>query len=346
MRTASLLILCLSVLAATGAGCGQSHREDLVFERGLQMLAGGSPRLAVPVFSQVISSVPDGPEPHAMLALAYALDLQPDRAVRHAEAAESRRAAKEPPGWETVALGLVAMCRQSYDEAVDHLQKVVRETPPESGIRRAAAQWLVLALLLKDDRRAGLDCLNTAFLGEGATSSDRATPAERTTALLWSALVHGRYGETQEAAKALSDVAGHVSGGRARGAPPSGGAADEAVGALARGDLRTAEEKFKVLESRPESCNASVWLALIAAAQGKWDQTCEGLKRASEEATPRSRGLARSLLAVVCALDGRPQEMIHHTLAGQRLLRQDRFLPGGPTEAKPDTVWLSDRLNP
>jgi hypothetical protein len=197
----------------------------------------------------------------------------------------------------------------------------------------------VLALLLKDDRRAGLDCLNTAFLSEGAT------PAERTTALLWSALVHGRYGETQEAATALSDVAGHVSGGRARGAPPSGGAADEAMGALARGNLRTAEEKFRALESRPESCNASVWLALIAAAQGKWDQTCEGLTRASEEATPRSRGLAHSLLAVVCALDGRPQEVIHHTLAGQRLLRQNRFLPVGLTEAKPDTVWLSDRLN-
>lgn len=319
----------------------QSHHEDLVFQRGLQMLAGGSPRLAVPVFSQVISSVPDGPEPHAMLALAYALDLQPDRAVRHAEVAESRRAAKEPPGWETVALGLVAMCHRSYGEAADHLQKVVRETPPESGIRRAAAQWLVLALLLKDDHRAGLDCLNTAFL------SERATFAERSTALLWSALVHGRYGETQEAAKALSDVAGHVmSGGRARGASPSGDAADEAMGTLARGDLPTAEEKFKVLESRPESCNASVWLALIAAAQGKWDRTCEGLTRASDEATPRSRGLAHNLLAVVCALDGRPQEMIHHTLAGQRLLRQNRFLPGGLTEAKPDTVWLSDKLNP
>lgn len=339
MRTTCGLILCLGVLGAAGAGCGPLHREDLVFERGLQMLAAGSPRSAVPVFSQVIASVPDGPEPHAMLALAYALDLEPERAVQHAEAAKRRRDAREPPGWEVVALGLAAMSERSYGEAVDHLRRVAQEAPPQSGIRRAAAQWLTIALLLKGDRQAGLDCLDAAFL------SDRATARERTTALLWSALIRGRQGEVQQAGKALSDVAAQVSGAGASDAPRGRGAADGAMGALARGDLRAAEEQMKALESCPEPCNAAVWLALIAAAQGNWERACEGLKRAAAEGTPRSRGLAHGLLAVARALDGRPQEVIHHTLAGQRLLRQNRFLSGGPTEARADTVWLSDKLN-
>jgi len=79
---AGLLALILAAGLCVLGGCQQAiPPSDLTLSRGSQLLAAGSPKSAIPLLSQTVISTPDGPEPMAMLSLAYALDLQPERAI-------------------------------------------------------------------------------------------------------------------------------------------------------------------------------------------------------------------------------------------------------------------------
>lgn len=141
--TARQAVGLMLVLAVAGlAGC-QLPPTDMTLQRGSQLLAAGSPKSAIPFLGQTVASVPDGPEPVALLALAYALDMQADRAI--AESRLVKRRPNQPPGWETVAVGIAEMIRHHPQPAEDSLQRVVSGASVETPIGQAARQWLCCA---------------------------------------------------------------------------------------------------------------------------------------------------------------------------------------------------------
>ena len=339
MRFTQIAALAVAGLTAL-AGCEQPVSTDMTFQRGVQMLAAGSPKSAIPFLTQVIASVPDGPEPHAMLSLAYALDLQADRAI--AQAGQVRRPKGAAPGWECVAIAVAAMTQNRPDDAVGHLRGLVNQAPPGSPVSTAARQWLVLALILKGDHKAALEMLD-GLAKPGPT---------RLTALLWGAIVHARQNQPEEAAKSIVQGAAEVSAAassqdlrRGDSAADDQGLYDDAVAAVAKGDLAKGEMLFAVLQQRsPRACDAPVWLALMAARKGDWSVTSGRFKETCQVGSPRSQGLTYHLFSVICALEGRPDAMVQSMVTGQRMLGRSRQPAHVIRQPSPDKVWLSDDL--
>ena len=331
----------------SAVGCQQVAHEDFTYQRGVQLLAAGSPKSAIPFFSQVISAVPDGPQPHAMLALAHALDQQPKLAVK--EAARVHRKAKSDGkvGWEHVALGVAALRQHQPSDAALHFAKVYAAAPSGSAVRSAAGQWLALALLLKGDRKAALVCLDRCVTAPELIGT-------RTTCLLWTALIRGYGRNSTKATVDLAKAAKRVMGGRQEQPLSLEDAADAdsqelcnaAVAAIAVGDLDQAEPLLEILDARgANTYDASVWLGLVNAAQGRWSQARKRLKAACEAGPMGSQGLANHLYGVVSALESQPSHMLHHVLLGQRKLRREPLLMQAPPKAQRDNVWLSHEMH-
>lgn len=389
----------LKVLAAAGvaAGCAAPQAHTFTFQHGVHLLASGSPASAIPALSQVIASEPDGPEPHAILAVAYALDGRRDLAVVHAGEARRRRRRDHPPGWEGVALAVVAMREHEPSVAVRQLTEVAAGAPRPSPLAAAADRWLVLAQLQHGDFGAALTSLSrqpTAGTPQSETADPqgggRATAQERATLDLWAVLTYAYQGEHRAAGEALAEVARRARGRRSpasgpegsdRSDPsnpsdkspparwPSGGhplssepsrypvasaastleprdLAPAGLDALGRRDLAHARSAFAALhQASPATAEAAVWLALMDGVEGRWDAMREGLSAAADRGSLASRGLAHHLLSVVAALEARPNDLVEHLLAGQRLLSRSHGRLPSPSPAQRERVWMSDRIN-
>ena len=344
-RPRQVIPLIVAVLPGVFSGCGiRQDREDLTFRCGVEALAAGSPKSAIPFLSQVVASYPEAPRPRAMLAMAYALDLQPGLAVRQAELVRRDPKTDGPPGWEYVAMGIAAMTRHDPSGAVCRFEKVCSAAGAEPGMKCAAAQWLTLALLLKGDDKAALARL--VRLGRDKEA--------RTTTLLWSVLIHGHKGKNSEAAKSLTEIASQVAGrGRARAMEAVDAAkaddrdvCDAGIAAIRRGELAGAKKLFMTLHTRSANASdAQVWLALVAAAQGKWEETTGRLKKGCGEGPYRSRSLSNHLFSVVCALEGRPHALIQHLLTGRRLAGRNRLHVQVPGKAKANSSSFRDKFD-
>ncbi len=377
LATRHLLALPVVVLLVAG-GCDVQVATDPTFERGTQLLAAGSPKSAIPVFSQLIVRQPDGGETHAMLALAYALDLQPESAIEQAHLAVARDPWRQAqPGWETVALGIAELTRGRSDQAVGRLQEVASANPDEVGLGAAAGQWLTLALLVKGERTRAVDQLATGSNSESGIPHPEAgesdapgptgrpasvphseiglarSPHARQTALLWSVLINSNSQAPGQAARALAQLAGQAVGSRRgdsldRLEPASANPQDLTdAGMLAARDgrLDRAQAMFSALHQRSANvCDSAIWLALVAAAQGQPERSRDLLRSACQQGPQDARALANQLFSVVCALDGRADLMIQHILTGQRLACHYRFPMQTPQEPPADKVWFSDRL--
>ncbi len=331
------VILSLLLIAS---GCNHNWaRADLTLRCGVEALAAGSPKAAIPFLSQVVTSEPDAPEPRAMLAIAYALDLQSDLAVKQARLVRRDPKTIWSPGWEYIAMGVAAMSRHDPSQAIAHFQAVRAAPGAASSMKRAATQWLVLALLLKGDHNEALVALDRFALAKDAA----------TTALLWSVLIHGHKGSSPEAAKALRKVASQAIGqGRLRllqtidlTKSDDQDLCDAGIAAIRQGQAAKAHELFMALHLRSANArDAQVWLALLAASEGKWSLVRDKLKAGSEKGPLRSRGLACQLLSVVCALEGRPQAMIQRLLRARRLDSPSRLRIQVPEKPKADSVLV------
>jgi predicted Zn-dependent protease len=120
---------------------------------------------------------------------------------------------------------------------------------------------------------------------------------------------------------------------------------DAAVAAIAAGNLDLAQRLFLSLQQRtPDASDTAVWIALIPAARGDWQAARTLLKDASQNGPPQSRGLANQLFSVVCALEDRPDAVIQHMLAGQRMLGRNAAPSYIPEQPKPESVWFSDSM--
>jgi tetratricopeptide (TPR) repeat protein len=326
--------LALLALTVALAGC-QLPPTDMTFQRGSHLLAAGSPKSAIPFLSQTVASVPDGPEPLALLSLAFALDMQPDRAI--AEAALVKRPAKQPPGWEAVAVGIAEMTRRRPEQAEESLQRVVSSAPADSPIGRAARQWLTLAQVLAGHRDQAVETLQ---------SLAESTPM-KASAMLWATLLHAQAGRQKQAAESLTQCAAAVTRNEPVPAGELSGQAlyDSAVATAAAGDLDAAQVRFATLtEQDPAAADTPVWKALLAAVRGDWPSARALLKDACRTGALRSRGLANQLFAVVSALEDRPDAMIEHMLAGQRLLGRSATPAYVVEQPKPEPVWFSDHM--
>jgi tetratricopeptide (TPR) repeat protein len=307
----------------------------MTLQRGSQLLAAGSPKSAIPFLSQTVASVPDGPEPLALLSLAYALDMQPDRAI--AQARLVKRGKNQPPGWEAVAVGIAEMTRRQPEQAEQHLQRVVDANPADAPIGGAARQWLVLAQILAGHRDQAAESLQS--LAESLPM--------KVSAMLWATLIHAQAGRSKLAAESLAQCAAAVTRNDPVPAGELSGQAlyDSAVATVAAGNLETAQIRFATLQQQdPAAADTPVWTALLVAVRGDWSSARVLLKEACRSGTLRSRGLANQLFAVVCALEDRPDAMIEHMLSGQRLLGRSTTPAYVVEQPKPEPVWFSDHM--
>lgn len=333
--------LVLGLTLITG-GCQQPAASDMTFSRGAQLLASGSPKSAIPFLSQTVASTPDGPEPIAMLALAYALDLQPDLAIR--QALLVRRPKDAPPGWERVAVGIAEITRRRPADAIANFQQVLDTAPPDSPLLPASRQWLILAQILKGDHA----------LAEQSLQTLAQSPAMQPCASLWTAILHTYYGKTTlvtqdlvQCAITVVSASGQQALARSLASADDQTLYDAAVAAVAKQDLQTAQRLFSTVEHRsPDACDAPVWLALLAGAGLHQDpqEPRSLLKKACESGSMQSRGLANQLFSVVCALEDRPEEMIQCILAGQRMLGRNGLPQRTVEQPKPESVWFSDHM--
>ena len=330
-------------LLLTAAGCSQQNRAGMTCRCGVEALAAGSPKSAIPFLSQVVAADPQSTEPRGMLARAYALDLQPDLAIRQARLVRRHARTDSLPGWETMALGIAAICQHDPTRASEHFKKIRSASNVDGRVKCAAAQWLTLALLLTGDDKAALDLLSR--FGQ--------TKNTRTTALLWSVLIHGRKNNKAEAAKALSQVAAEALGYARLGSlqtldltnADDQDLCDAAIAALGQGELESAATLFTTLHERNANArDAQVWLALTAAAQGKWQEARDRLKNGCHDGPLRSRSLAHQLFSVICALESRPHAMIQHLLTGRRMAGRRRLHIHVPDQPEPDPTWLSSHI--
>ena len=331
-----ILIILLAALCGCQADKPQSRNMDFSFNRGAQLLAAGSPKSAIPFLTQTIASAPQDPEPVALLALAFALDLQSEQALQQAQ--KVHRAPADPPGWEAVAVGIAETLRQRPDPAIASFQRVLATAPADSPMIPATLQWLVLAQVLKGDHPAALDTLDKL-----ATF-----PPMKTSALLWTTLIRSHDGQTQQAADALSLCATDITASFHQ--PTIEGTLDDqtlndiGIAAIAAGKLDEARHLLADLKNRDtKGGDAPIWLALISAAQGSWQDTLNTLNTASETAPPTTRGLANQLCTILRALEDRPESMIQHMLEGQRLM--SRGVTSHVTESpEHESVWFSDSI--
>ncbi len=337
-------IVLLIVLAWAGmwlGGCQAPKLDtsglELTFNRGAQLLAAGSPKSAIPFLSQAVASTPDGPEPVALLALAFALDLQSEQALLQAQ--KVKRAEGEAPGWEAVAVGIAETVRHRPEAAMASFGSVIAKAPAGSPILPATRQWLALSQVIKGDHAGAL-----LTLEELAKA-----PPMKSTAMLWTLLIRGRNGQTKEAAETLVLCAKDVAA--AFGTPSFEGSLDDqtlydsAVAAIAEGKLGKARGIFMVLQKRDsDGGDTGLWLALISAAEGEWQAARRGLRDACEAGPLAARGLANQLSAVVRAMEDRPEEMIQHMLAGQRMMGREASPLNVIEQPKPEGVWNSDAM--
>lgn len=337
MKAAVFAILGLTLLVAA-AGCQELARPPgFALDRGAQLLAGGSPKSAIPFLTQTITAAPDGPEPGALLALAYALDLQHERAIL--QAAQVRRRPGTGPGWEAVAVGIAHMTEDRPAEAVAALELVGNDSPAVT----AARQWCALALLLGGSRAEAIHALETM-------SGD---PALRTSASLWLTVIHAQNGRkdlAQAALECCAQTIASASGDMALQGDLADADAqtlyDAGLAALAKGDVAKAQYLLARVPQRTfDACDTAVWLALIGGIREDW-QTCRNrLAAACETGSSPSRGLAAQVFSVVCALEDRPAAMIQYTLQGQRMMGRAAEPAYIHEQAKPEGVWTSDQLN-
>lgn len=331
-------LIFVTLVLGTLLGCAPTQPPlELTFNRGAQMLAAGSPKSAIPFLTQTIVSTPDGPEPLALLALAYALDLQSENALIQAQKVQRKEG--EAPGWEAVAVGIAEMTRRRPTPAIASLQRVITQAPADSAILPSARQWLVLAQLLKGDYPGALVTLQTLSNA----------PPMRSTAMLWWVVIQARQGQTKEASNALAQCAmlEVVSGGRLvfEGNLDDQTLYDGAIAAISIGKLDMATKMLENLQTRkPEGGDTSVWLALLDGSKGSWQGMRNKLVASCENGTLQGRSLANQLMTVVCAIEGRPEAMIDYLLAGQRLMGRDTS-PAHPVDMpKPEPVWFSDSM--
>jgi thioredoxin-like negative regulator of GroEL len=358
-----LMVMLLLVIAAALCGCQGSKAEpaplELTFNRGAQLLAAGSPKSAIPFLSQTIASTPDGPEPVALLALAYALDLQSEQAILQAR--KVPRGPGEAPGWEAVAVGIAETVRHRPEESIASLERVLARVGPESPLVPATRQWLALAQVVKGDHDAALVTLDQLAR----------CPSMRSSALLWTLLIRAHdgqnepatgpvlyssnclliraRGQTPQAADALAECAGEVVA--TIGRPSVEGTVndqtlyDSAIASIAAGKLDNARTLFVMLKQRQtDGGDAGLWLALIAAAQGHWQAASDALSDACDTGPLPVRSLANQLCTVIRAMEDRPESMIQHMLAGQRLLGRDMGPAHVIESPKPEGVWFSDGM--
>ena len=314
------------------AGCVEPARVGPTYRRGVDALTAGSPTSAIPFLTQAVATTPDNPQAHSMLAVAYAVAMESDLAIQTAHRVPADANAPAVPGWKDMALGIAAVVQHQPDAAVEHFRRVLTSDRAPAGARRTAGQWVTLALLLKGDPAGAVESMQHwhSLVEHNGTG---------TTALLWATLVQAYLGKAPSAREGLVGIAECVGGPR-RVRPPSSAEADRlddqdlaaaAIAAVREDRIDDAERLFTALDTRhPNACDARVWLALIAAASGNWDETLERLKRARFEGSPQSRALANLLLSVTCALENRPQAMIQHMLIGQRLRANGRAAPHVP----------------
>jgi len=328
-RTVTAAALAAVLLAA---GCTETARVGPAYRRGCEALAAGSPMSAIPFLTQAVAAAPDDPQAHSMLAVAYAVAREPDLAVRTARAAPADAGTPAVPGWRDVALGIAAVVRHQPDDAAGHFRRVLTADRAPDGARQTAGQWLTLALLLKGDPTAAIESMPQwhRLVEHNGTG---------TTALLWATLVQAHLGKAPSAREGLVGVAGCIAGPRRVTLPAATQVADlddqdlaaAGIAAVRQDKLDEAERLFAALHARrPNACDARVWLALLAAARGNWDQTVERLKTACTDGPAPSRALANQLFSVACALRNRPQAMIRHMLVGQRLRAGARAAPQMP----------------
>jgi tetratricopeptide (TPR) repeat protein len=334
MKHGTYSALGASMLVAAVAGCQAPAPSDMTMQRGSQLLAAGSPKAAIPFLAQTIASRPDGPEPIALLALAYALDRQADRAILQAQ--QVHRPAGAPPGWETVAVGIAAMVQRRPADAQKSLERVLDTAGADSSLGQATMQWLALAQLLNGDRDQALETVQA--LAE--------SPAMKPTAMLWAALIHAQGGRSQQASAALVQCAAAIVSRREptlEGETGGQSTYDSAVAAVAAGEMGPAQERFLSLQQDALGpADTAVWLAMISGSYGDWPESRTMLKEACRSSSPPARGLANQLFGVVCALEDRPDSMIEHILAGQRALGRHQTPLYITEPPKPESVWFSD----
>jgi len=314
MKHGTYSALGASMLVAAVAGCQAPAPSDMTMQRGSQLLAAGSPKAAIPFLAQTIASRPDGPEPIALLALAYALDRQADRAILQAQ--QVHRPAGAPPGWETVAVGIAAMVQRRPADAQKSLERVLDTAGADSSLGQATMQWLALAQLLNGDRDQALET------------------------------VQAQGGRSQQASAALVQCAAAIVSRREptlEGETGGQSTYDSAVAAVAAGEMGPAQERFLSLQQDALGpADTAVWLAMISGSYGDWPESRTMLKEACRSSSPPARGLANQLFGVVCALEDRPDSMIEHILAGQRALGRHQTPLYITEPPKPESVWFSD----
>jgi len=304
-------------------------------------LAAGSPKSAIPFLTQTVTSTPDGPEPMALLSLAYALDLQPERAILQA------RKVRRPPGahgWEFVAVGIAKMTQHLPDEAVSLLRPAAAEDPIRNPVAQSARQWLILAQLLNNETDDALLTLTDLSHSNSMKSS----------ALLWTTLVQEERGKMDLARAALIQAANCTatdSGRKALAGNLTGADAqslyDAAIAALGAGDLAQADALFALVRSQnADAGDTAIWQALLAGTSnsGSWAAARARLREASETGGEQTRGLANQLFSVVCAMEDRPEQMVQFTLAGQRLMGRTASASYIHEQEQPDRVWFSDQM--
>lgn len=339
-KLAAFFIVAIAALA----GCQQQQASPpppgFTYDRGERFLAAGSPKSAIPFLTQTVASTPDGPEPVALLSLAYALDLQADRAILQA------RRVRRPPGsergWEFVAVGIAKMTQHLPDDAIMLLRQVAVEDPKKNPVALSARQWLSLAQILNNESDGAL-----------VTLADLAkTDSMRSSALLWTTLIEEQRGRPALAAAALTQAANAATtdSGRKALAGNLNGADlqtlyDAAIAALGSGDVNRAETLFaQVRVKDADSGDTPIWQALIAGVKQNWQTARNQLLAASEAGPEESRGLASQLFSVVCAMEDRPDMMVQYTLTGQRLLGRNGTASYIHEQEKPDPVWFSDSV--
>jgi len=356
-----LILIFLGILGGCQGSKTSPASLELTFNRGAQLLAAGNPKAAIPFLSQTIAATPDGPEPVALLALAFALDLQSEQAIL--EARMVRRPTNHPPGWEAVAVGIAETVRRRPEEAIASFQRVLATAPAESALVPATRQWLALAQVIHGDHDAAL-----VTLKELAKQ-----PSMKTSALLWILLIHARYSQTQPpagtvlysannltirardwqtplAAEALIQCAGEIATTFRKPAYEDylddQTLYDSAIGAIADGKFDHARQLLATLQGREtDGGDATLWMALIDAAQGRWQAARNGLADACENGPLPARGLASQLCAVVYAMEDRPESMIQRMLAGQSMMGRNTSPAHIIETSKPESVWFSDAVN-
>jgi hypothetical protein len=326
-------LLLLPLLAACQA---PARPPGFSLDRGAQLLAAGSPKSAIPFLTQTVAGVPDGPDPVALLSLAYALDLQPDRAILQAQ--RVRRPAGAPLSWEAVAVGIAHMTENRPTQAITAFQCVGSHTPAAVSAR----QWCALSQILAGQRDNAVATL------EGMATE----PALCTSATLWITLIHEQSGQKDLAATALRRCAQTVvttSGEMALTNNLAGADGqtlyDAGLAALASGDFIKANNLLsRVHERTADDFDTPVWLALISGVTDDW-QTCRNrLHAACDTGSTVGRGLACQLVSVICALEDRPTAIVQYTLLGQRMMGRTGEPAYIHEQAQPEPVWGADNM--